>query len=199
MKPQIHKFRLTSAFGPEDVMHALKTVCDHPNQRDFAPAFEFDWIKRKVTLSANSGSGLAECRAHFLRLIAERGAEEDSMLAGVVIEADGRYTQPFGVAVHDPATFGELIGKGLVETGLRGVQVFDSATHCDINIVQSPFASRYDYGMFISEFPVPGYIRVEDMGVMEGTDIRTVADVVRDRRKAKRKQAKKSRRKARKK
>jgi hypothetical protein len=66
--------------------------------------------------------------------------------------------------LQDPATFGELIGRSLVEIGLRGVQVVDSADCCRINIRLGASAQVLDYHALITEFPLPPYLKLIDEG-----------------------------------
>lgn len=165
MPPKAHTFRLVAEVVPGDVLRALQRICEHPLNRDCKPDFEFDWIKRRIALAGDSPSGVAELKAQFLAAMRKAGAPDDAFLAGVVVEEDGRYIQPIGAALHDTATFGELIGKSLVEAGLRGVKVFDAVTHCDVIVRQSAMSQSFAYADFIAEFPLPPYIKVYDQGI----------------------------------
>ena len=166
MPATIHRFTLRATFGPAEVMKALRLVCEHPNQRDFAPEFGFDWMARKLELSSNSAAGTGECLNHFLGQVAKMDGPIEAFLAGKPTERDGRHVQPIGVALHDAATFGELIGKSLVEIGMRGVRVVDSAGECRIDVRQGALASSIDYATLVKEFPVPAYIKIIDEGTM---------------------------------
>lgn len=166
MPAMIHRFVLRATFGPVEVMKALRLVCEHPNQRDHAPDFGFDWIARKIELSSNSAAGTSECFNHFLGQVVKMGGPIEAFLPGKPTERDGRHAQPIGVALHDAATFGELIGKSLVEVGMRGVRVVDSAGECRIDVRQGALASSIDYATLVMEFPVPAYIKVTDEGTM---------------------------------
>lgn len=187
MSAQVHIFRIQASFGPEQIFSALKTVCEHPSQRDFEPDFDFDWMARKITLSASSQEGLDTCRQQFLAQAAKLGAEEGCLLAGQVQEEGGRFLQPFGAAVHDPATFGELIGQGLVDVGLRGVQVYDGAEACEVRVRANPINKRFDYRTFILEFPLPAYIEISD----EGLRVATAAELPQRTRRRKKERKKK--------
>ena len=171
MASQVHVYRLIATFGPEQVFRALKIVKEHDNQRDYEPDFEFDWMARKIVLSANSEEGLLECHDHLLHQLEKFGAEKDSMLPGAIQahEAECRWVRPYGVAVHDAATFGELIGNSLVEIGLRGVQIIDSAEGCQIVVPMNALALSVDYRSFIEEFPLPSYVKLYDEGVRADT------------------------------
>jgi hypothetical protein len=165
MPHHVHTFKLTAQFGAQQVFQALQKVCGHPSQRDFAPDFTFDWVGRRVVLSASSREGLAACHEVFMGLLGKIGAEGDSLLAGEITEReDGRFERPYGVAVHDPATFGEMIGRSLMEMGLRGVQVVDSLDACRINVRMNAASRAMDYQALIAEFPLPGYIMLTDEG-----------------------------------
>lgn len=162
---QYHVFRLTADFGPADVFRALQATCTDPAYAAEAPAFEFDWIKRRIALSAASAAGLDVCLNRFLALAREAGAEDGSFLPGKVEEKDGRFARPIGAMVMDAASLAELVGRSLVEVGLRGVRIRDSVDGCTIEVARSFIAERIDYAALITEFPLPSYVRIEDIGV----------------------------------
>lgn len=164
MPQPVHVFAVIANFGAEDVFRALSTVCEHPSQRRFEPQFEFDWLKRRIAVSANSEEGLAICHEQFMNQIVKSGGEQESLLAGQPEENEGRWSRPYGVAVMDAATFAEHIGNSLVDVGLRGVQIVDTAEGCMINVRQSAMAKSFDYRAFIMEFPLPGYVTIRDLG-----------------------------------
>ncbi|MCB2153328.1 hypothetical protein KQI84_00450 [bacterium] len=164
MPSLVHIYRIQAAFGPEQVFKALRLVCDHPEQREIDPQFEFEWIDRRIALSANSSEGVDACVEHFMTQTRKMGATEDAFYPGKVEEKDGRFIRPIGVAVHDAPTFGELIGKSLVEIGLRGVKLFDSAEGTFLTLRVSGMAKQIDYQSLIQSFPVPGYIQIKDEG-----------------------------------
>lgn len=164
MPSLVHIFRIESDFGPEQVFKALRLVCDHPGQRDAQPEFEFDWISRRIAISADSAEAVDVCLAHFIEQVGKMGATGDAFFPGKIEERVGRYVRPIGVAVHDAPTFGELIGKALVEVGLRGVKLFDSPGGTMLTLRVSGMARQIDYVALIREFPVPGYIRIRDAG-----------------------------------
>jgi len=172
MPQKQHVYKLVSSISPEDVFRILKRVCEHENQTEFEPEFEFDWIGRKIVISATSGEGLTRCREHFLRLLQKEGADADGMLPGKVVTQDDRYSQPFGILLQDAATFGELIGRSLVDIGLRGIQVVDSSDACKISIRLVGAAKTIDYSEFLQEFPLPTYIKLIDEGIHEVEDAR---------------------------
>lgn len=172
MPQSVHSFRLEATFGPEDVFRALKSVCEHPAQRDADARFEFEWFRQRVALSANSPEALEAMHQALMARVRKGSAGEDALLPGKVEEKEGRWTRPYGVAVLDPATFGEMIGQSLVDIGLRGVQVVDSAGVCRLRVRQSPMAKSLDYRTFIMEFPLPPYLRVVDEGIVTAEDDR---------------------------
>ncbi len=167
MPAEIHTFVLKAAAGPEEVFRALKKVCEHENQKKFEPDFEFDWIGRRIALSANSAEGVEECHARFLAQVRREELEEDLFLAGKVEEAEGRFQRAIGVTLMDAATFGELLGRSLVDVGLRQVRVVDSAGECRIEVTRNFIAQRIDYEDLIRSFPLPSYIALENKGVVE--------------------------------
>lgn len=162
---QVHAFRLTAAFGPADVFRALQETCADPALAGESPAFEFDWIKRRIALSAASEAGLAACLARFLAAARTAGGEDGAFLPGRIEGKDGRFLRPIGVMVMDPASLGELVGRTLVDLGLRGVRIVDSADACTIEVARNFIAERIDYVALVNEFPVPSYVRIEDLGI----------------------------------
>lgn len=170
MPATLHRFALRATFGPAEVLKALKLVCEHPNQRDFEPEFAFDWMARKIELSTNSAEGTVECLNRFYGQVLKFGGTTEVFLAGRPTQRDGRHAQPIGVALHDAATFGELIGQSLNEVGVRGVRVTDAAGECRIEVRTGAVASMVDYVSMVMEFPLPPYIRVVDEGKQPATD-----------------------------
>ncbi len=167
MSVQIHSFRLEARFGAAEVFRALKYVCDHDNQREYDPAFGFDWIKNRLAITANSPEGVEICLRHFLEQIDKLGGSRESFLPGPVQETDGRWTQPIGVVVLDAATFGEMIGRTLVDLGMRGIKVLDSADCCRVMVRITRVNPPVDYKVLIQEFPLPPYIKLVDEGLAE--------------------------------
>lgn len=167
MPARVHRFTLRATFGPAEVFKALRHVCDHPNQRDDDPQFAFDWMARRLELSTTSAEATAKCLGHFRDFVARLGGPAAGFLAGKPIERDGRHVQPIGVALHDAATFGELIGKSLVEIGLRGVRVTDTNGECHIDVRQGAIPAAFDYAALVMQFPVPAYITISDEGSIE--------------------------------
>lgn len=162
---QVHVFRLTAGFGPADVFRALQATCADAAHAADAPAFEFNWIKRRLAISAASPEGLESCLRRFLALAREAGADDGAFLPGKMEEKDGRFVRPIGAMVMDPASLAELVGRTMVEIGMRGVRIRDSADGCTIEIARSFIAERIDYAALVMEFPLPPYVRVEDLGM----------------------------------
>ncbi|MEQ8819062.1 MAG: hypothetical protein RLY93_02375 [Sumerlaeia bacterium] len=169
MPIETRSFRLEARIGPSQVLKALKIVCEHPAQRDFAPDFDFDWLKRKVVLSANSQEGLEICSARFREQLVRLGAppDEDLVLAGKCLEGEGgRWERPFGVVLQEPLVFGEMIGQALLEMRLKGVRVYDAKDCCRVAVVSGgPIAKAIDFVGFVMGFPLPSYITIVDEGV----------------------------------
>lgn len=165
MPEQVHIFRLEARFGAEEVFRALRTVCEHPNQRAHGPQFEFDWMARRVALSADSEEGLQQCHEAFLAQLTKLGGDDDAVLPGRAAEDYGRWTRPYGVMVQDAATYAELIGNSLVELGLRGLRIHDQETACLIQVRKNPTTRLVDYATLIMEFPLPNSVTVKDEGM----------------------------------
>lgn len=160
----VHSFRLEATFGPEEVFRALRAVCEDGSRKNAAPAFEFEWIQRRIAFSAATREAAEDCVVAFLRLVQQYGGSDEAFLVGKPEEKDGRTVWPIGVALHDAATFGELIGRSLVEAGLRGIQVIDSMGVCRIVIRKTGLPVPIDFASFLGDFPLPAYIRLVDEG-----------------------------------
>lgn len=162
MSPGTYIYRIEAKVGPADVFRILQSLCDHPSQRRHEPAFEFDWLKRRIALTANSKEGLADCAARFLDRMRKLTGEGNHFLAGAVEETtDGRFLQPFGVAIQEPELFAQLLGQTLIELGVRNVRATESEGVCRVAVPAGGLVDRQaDVTSLIEEFPVPGYIQV---------------------------------------
>lgn len=164
MPQLVHSYRIEASYGPQEVFRTLRKVCEHP-PRPGGADFEFDWVGRRVALIAGDRDVVQALHDDFRALLVRAGIAPDLLLAGPVTQRpDGRLVQPFGVLIQDPATFGEMIGRSLVEIGLRGVQVVDSADCCRINVRLGASAQVLDYNALITEYPLPPYLKLTDEG-----------------------------------
>ncbi len=159
-------FRIETRLGPEKVFQALRKVTEHPQQRRFSPEFEFDWLKRRVEISADSREGVGECSRQFLAQIRKHAGSsgEDLLLPGPIEETEaGRFVQPFGLTLQEPMVFAELIGQTLVEMGFSNVKITEEAGVACLSVRPGPLAARQiDYRTLVLEFPVPDYIRIQE-------------------------------------
>lgn len=188
MPSQAHLFLIQSRFGPQELFRALQTVTEHPAQRDHEPEFEFDWIARRVALSAASEAGLAVCDQQLAGQIEKLGGPPDGLIGGKIQTLEsGRFLRPYGVLVQDAAAFGEMIGRSLVDLGVRGVQVVDKAGGvCELRVRINAFSKRVDYEAFIKEFPFPTYITLSDEGLQDVEEPETESVAAKLRRRKKR-------------
>jgi hypothetical protein len=165
---KVHSFLITASFGPGDVLALLKKVAEDPRHREHGAAFTFDWIKRKATLSAATASGLEAMVTGLRKGLAASKAGEGALLIGKAIEqADGRHEVPIGIAVMDAATFAELIGETLIESGLLGIKIIDTAEGCHLHVPATLMTRGLPYDDLITGFPVPPYVKIEDRGFQE--------------------------------
>jgi hypothetical protein len=162
-------FRLTSVVSPSDVLSALRLVAGHANQAALEPDFEFDWIKRRLAFSAVSPEGCRALADQFLGQLRKRGdSVAEQFLVGEPAAAGDRWQVPIGVLLQDPATFGELIGRSLVEMGVRGVRVYDAAEQgCHVCVPAGKVLGALEAGAMVADFPLPGYLKLEDLGERE--------------------------------
>lgn len=164
-----HQFRLVSTIGPPEILRSLEIITSHPNQAKWEPQFEFDWIARKLVLSANSAEGLEVCRQEFERQMNKYSPVEELFIVGKPRQTEGspRLELPIGVLMQDAATYGELIGRSLVDLGVRGIRVADQMQTCQINVQLGPFTGGIDFQTFVRQFPLPKYLELYDDGEAE--------------------------------
>lgn len=165
---KLHTFHLRASFGPVDVLALLKRIAEDSRHADVHPGFSFDWIKRRAALSASSEAGVDAMVADLRQALVAAKVGEDALLVGKTVElADGRHEAPIGIAVMDAAIFAELIVQGLAESGVRGIKVEPTDDGCVIRVPMSLRTQGGAYDEYITRFPVPAYIRIEDQGVHE--------------------------------
>ncbi|MGF1574181.1 MAG: hypothetical protein ACFCU1_14065 [Sumerlaeia bacterium] len=186
-----HQFRIVARFGPAEVLRALEIICAHPNQQQYHPSFEFDWLARKLIIMAATPEGLAACRNEFEGQIQKLAKPEELFLFGKIRPApdSSQMELPIGVLMQDAATYGELIGRNLVELGVRGIRVADQMSTCQINVQLGPFTGGVDFQSFIRQFPLPAYFELYDDGEQE-MPTKTIRQVVAARIKNSRKKKK---------
>ncbi len=165
---KVHSFLIRASFGPADALAMLRRVAEDPRHREHGADFTFDWMKRKATLSAATGSGLEAMVTGLRKGLAASKAGEGALLIGKAVEqTDGRHEVPIGIAVMDAATFAESIGQTLLESGLLGVKIIDTADGCHIHVPATLMTRGLPYDDLITGFPVPPYVTIEDRGFQE--------------------------------
>lgn len=170
MPPRYHTFKISTRITPEDVFKFLSIIKEHDNQKEYEPEFEFDWIKRKIALSANSKEGVNVLVDQFRNQLTRKDIKpEEIFLVGKIAQKDERFEAPIGVTLQDPSIFGEMIGNSLVEIGVRGITVIDRSDHCLVTVQLGPFTGGIDFRSFIMEFPLPEYLDLHDDGEREAT------------------------------
>ncbi len=164
--PKSHHFQLRATFGPADVLALLKRIAELPRHAPLEPAFSFDWLKRRAALSANSPQGVATLLSDLRNALAAAKVGEAALLIGKTVPLpDGRHEAPIGIAVMDAAIFAELIVQGLAESGVRGINLETNDDGCLIRVPLSLRTQGGAYDTYITQFPVPPYIKIHDLGI----------------------------------
>lgn len=162
MAPKRHYYEITTNFAPRDLFLLLKKICDEPELRKQGAAFDFDWLKRRVELSAKSRDAAEDGLEILLtRLKAKAGG--GLLLPGDAQEKDGRTVIPVGVLLQSPEVYAELLANALTEFGLPNVTTEYEGN--GLSLPAGKMTAMLQYETIISQFPLPGYLKIEDRGV----------------------------------
>lgn len=162
MKDARHYFALEARFGPADLFRLLKKACDRGKFVEHKPEFDFDWLKRKVTISANTAAGARTVTESFVHSVeAQIGAGQ--LLVGKPIKENGRTTIPIGVLVQTPDIYVEIMVQSLQENGIKKARIEDDGEGFSLPAVFG--ADVLDCDALIGDFPLPSYIRIVDKGI----------------------------------
>jgi len=158
----VQVYRVESVIGPADVFEALRSVCEEAPGREYAAAFEFEWLSRRLAITATSRDAVEACAGRFLdRMLALTGEAKAFLPSQVTERDDGRFEQAFGVTIQEPAVFAQLIGHTLLEMGMRNVRATETEGVCRVSVPYGgPMSKFVDLESFFLEFPVPAYIRI---------------------------------------
>ena len=162
MTPKRHHYAIEAIVGPEHLFRALKDACADTRLRAGKPDLEFDWMKRRVALKANSREMLAMAHELFSKRLDKLGAPPDAVLAGKVEEANGRFVQPYGVLMNPPEVFVELIAGMLIELGCTTLLIEPGGTKFSFAI--GAISKAVDHERMVEQFPLPDYVALQDLG-----------------------------------
>ena len=162
MTPMRHHYAIEAIVGPEHLFRALKDACADTRLRGGKPELEFDWMKRRVALKANSREMLALAGELFVKRLERLGAPPDAVLAGKVEEAGGTFVQPYGVLMNPPEVFVELICGMLVELGCTTLLIEPGGTKFSFSI--GAISKAVDHERMVEQFPLPDYVALQDLG-----------------------------------
>lgn len=173
MPQNSHHYLLRARFGPADLLKILnKLMAENKNHPD-APDFDFDYIKRKIEISARTRC-TAEDLLEALVLHVEKQAGSGLLLPGApqpdrgerdkpLEGKDARVRIPIGVLVQTPDVYAEVLVNALQEYGVRGI-VYEHDGD-GFAIPQTRTNVMLDYTEIIGAFPLPGYLElVEEKG-----------------------------------
>ena len=157
-----HRYRITATFGPPELFAVLRNIAESPRRKDHAPEFEFEWLKRRVAVSATTEAAAAEMLDELLAVVG-RLAGPGLMLPGQPQTGrEGRFIFPVGVLIQTPDIYLEILVRTLTELGIKGVVVDDDGQGLSIPVSTRNMALGYT--QMIASFPLPAYLVVEDLG-----------------------------------
>lgn len=148
--------------GPDHLFRALRETCGDTRLREGEPDLEFDWIKRRVAIKANSPEMLTLANELFLKRLDRLGAPPDAVLAGKVERAGTMYVQPYGVLMNPPEIFVELIAGMLLELGCTTLRIEPGGTRFSFAI--GAISKAVDHERVVEQFPLPDYVALQDLG-----------------------------------
>ena len=159
---QVHRFRLEASYGPEELFAALHSICEggaNPLK------FDFDWLKRRVAIAGPDRAAVEQAAAKLLEKV-DRKAGNGLLLPGRITGGAGKpWELPIGVLLQTPDVYLEVMAAALAEQGLKGIR-HDPDT-AELAIPAGMTARALDYQGMIRDFPLPGYLRVVDLGLSE--------------------------------
>ena len=156
-----HYFLITARFGPPQLFQALRQICEDSRNRRLEPKFDFDWLKRRIELSANDRCGVEDLLEILLMRVQKHG--KSLLLPGETQEREGRHVVPIGVLIQTPDIYAELMMAALSEFGMTSIRrEFDGD---GFSVGVGPIASAIPYKEIIDDFPLPEYLAIEDKGL----------------------------------
>lgn len=158
---ETHRYRVVASVEPRDLLLALKKTCEQPRFREHQPDFDFDWMKRKIAVSAHTREAAQALRDAVLSAV-EKKAGPGQLLPGAPVEQEGRWTIPIGVLLQTPDVYTEMFAASLQELGITGVELEDDGAVIAIPV--SGVALALDYRSIVAELPLPPYMRLIDEG-----------------------------------
>lgn len=163
MSSQRHYYRMETRYAPGDLFKTLKNTCGDNRFRRHKPSFDFDWMKRKVEIQADSQEG-AEVVLEALIERVNRKAGRGLLLPGEPARTEnGRITIPVGVLIQTPDIYTEVLVESLRECGVKGIQ-FENGGE-GLSLPPNSLNRALEYGALIASFPLPEYLSVKDEGI----------------------------------
>ncbi len=150
---------IESKFLPEDLFQILKKTCERGKFRDDKPDFDFDWMKRRIEVSARSeegARGLAEAVARSIEARAGGG----QLLPGEPVRREGRIAIPIGVLIQTPDVYAEMLAQMLREMGISGVRLEENGE--GFSFPGGPAGKLIDFQSIIKDFPLPHYLKIRE-------------------------------------
>lgn len=160
-----HRYRLNATFGPPELFAMLKAIAETPRWQPHSPAFEFEWLKRRVAFSTTSEAAGAEMLEELIVRVGKAAGPGLLLPGPTQTDREGRYVFPVGVLVQTPDIYLEILVKTLTELGIKGVVVDEDAQGLSIPVSTRNMALGYT--QMIASFPLPGYLKIEDLGAGE--------------------------------
>lgn len=162
MAEQRHHFRIEARFGPQDLFLILKKTCEALPFKPLQPGFDFDWLKRRVEISAASREGSEKVLDAVLEKVREK-LGPGLLLPGEVIERDGRFVAPIGVLLQTPDVYVEIITRTLLEMGFTTLRLEHEGT--GFSLAVGGMRNVLPYRPLVMDFPLPAYMQIVDEGI----------------------------------
>ena len=158
-----HYFEIKSRYGPADLFKTLMSVCEDPRFKKVFPSYGFDWIKRKVEISAATPEGVEELLEELIKRV-NRKAGKGMLLPGERVKKDDGYLAiPIGVLLQTPDVYAEVVTGALREFGVRSIQLENEGDGFSIPL--SAINRALEYEEVINSFPLPDYLSIKDKGI----------------------------------
>ena len=157
-----HHFRITASFGPADLFQLLRRACDYHEAKRAHAEFDFDWLKRRIAITADSEEAAEHSVEWVMGKVREKAGPGMLLPGDAEKREDGRVTVPVGVLLQTPDVYIEMMARMLTEMGLTSIRLEGED---GFSIAVSHAARALEYEATVKDFPLPGYLKLEDGGV----------------------------------
>jgi hypothetical protein len=152
-----HHYEIRASYGPEQLFAALRATCEAAGAD-----FEFNWIGRAIHLLAADLDTAESTAATLVERVAIESARGMLLPGDAQQQEDGRIRLPIGILLQTPDVFVDVITGTLHEFGIAGIRRREDGNGFFVPISKSSRALNYHE--LVMGFPLPAYLRIEDMG-----------------------------------